>query len=267
MTRVRQAFAGSAPPAKRTPHARGSGGGGTDVFFWLFMVGIVAFIVAIFAVIIYFDRKRSAKLEAAAKALGFAFRRKPLPQDQTLVAGSALQAMGHGHRVRNIIEVPEREGARCTLFDFTYVVGHGKNSKTYTQTVARVESPKLNLPAFQLRPEGVLLKIAQSLGLRDFDFQEWPVFSKMYQLRGQDEAAVRAVFTPPILSYCEQNRGLWMSANGQFLWVHRERRRVKADEIAAFLASSLEVATLFLEARAAAPASQPPPLPPPPLPT
>jgi tetratricopeptide (TPR) repeat protein len=240
----------------------GAAGQKDDKAVWPIILLVVLFIAAVCGIIIYFDRKRSAAFEAAAKSLGFTFRRNATKEDQALITNSALTRVGRSRNFRNIIEVPEANGVRVTLFDYTYVIGHGKQSRTYSQTVTRVQSPRLQLPAFELRPEGILLKIAQSLGMRDIDFEGSPTFSKMYLLRGQDEAAIRLTFSPALLQYCEQNRGLWISGVGDMLWIHRENKRAKPADLAAFAADALQVAELFLHADGAAPAGSTPAGPP-----
>ena len=250
--------------ATRTTGARKQSGIAT----WLFIALIVLGIAAIFAIFIYFDRKRTAALEAKAKSLGFTFRRKATAEDKQLTAGSNLTTVGRSRHIRNVIEVPENDGARMTLFDFSYVVGSGKRSRNYQQTVTRVQSPKLNVPAFEMRPEGVLFKIAASLGMKDIDIETAPNFSRMYLLRGQDEAAIRRMFTPELLRYCEANRGMWISGAGNLLWFHRENRRPKPDDLEAFVNGARRTFALFTNATpAAAAVPPPPPLPPPPLPT
>ena len=217
-----------------------------------------------FALFIYFDRKRTKALEARARLLGFTFRRKATAEDKQLTAGSALTSLGRSRHLRNVIELPESDGTRMTLFDFSYVIGSGKRNRNYQQTVTRVQSPKLNLPAFEMRPESVFLKIAASLGMKDIDIVSAPNFSRMYLLRGQDEAAIRQLFTPELVRYCEANRGMWISGVGDLLWFHRENRRVKPEELDAFVNASRQTLELFTNRATAA---APPPLPPPPLPT
>ena len=252
---IRTALGGGTGATGKSRGARQS-----SLFVWLFMGLLVLAIAAIFAIFIYFDRKRSAALESRARVLGFTFRRKATAEDKQLTAGSSLTTLGHSRHVRNVMELPEMNGARITLFEFSYVTGSGKSSRNYQQTVTRVESPRLNLPAFDMRPEGVLLKIAQSFGMKDIDFAEAPTFSRMYTLRGPDEAAIRSLFTPELLRFCEANRGLWISGAGNLLWFHRENRRVKAAELDAFVNASRETFALFSSAQSSA-AAAPPPLP------
>ena len=236
------------------------------IMVWLIVLLVFLAIGAFFAALVYFDRQRTAKLEAAAKALGFTFRRKATPEDQTLAAGSPLTSVGRSRVIRNIIEVPETDGARMTLFDFSYVIGGGKQSRTFEQTVTRVQSPKLNLPTFDLRPESIFAKIAQSLGFKDIDIKDAPTFSKMFLLRGQDDGAIRQLFTPALRQYCEQYRGLWMSGAGDLLWFHRENRRPKPAELEAFATAARQTISLIASEHATSSPIPPPPLPPPPLP-
>lgn len=250
--------------APRTGVAASGGGSLNDTLLVILIIGgVLLFIVAIVAFFLVLERKRTAKMEAAARALGYSFRGKATAEDRKLTAGSALTSVGRGHHLRNITEVPAAGGVGMTLFDFSYSVGHGKHSRHYSQTVARIDSERLQLPQFDLRPEGIMAKIAQSLGFRDIDLPEWPTFSKRYALRGPDEAAVRQIFTAPVVQYCEAQRGLWISGNGHALWIHRENRRAKPEDLGGFVDHAREVFLLFVGSGAAQSA---PPLPPPPLP-
>ncbi len=265
---IRAALGGS---ESKTPTVRRRAKAKSDFPVWPLIVGILFIIGALFALFIYLDRKRTAKLAAAAQALGLTFRAKATAEDKTLSQGSTIATMGHSRALRNVIELPESDGTQMTLFDYSYIVGHGKTSRTHNQTVTRIASTRLNLTAFDLRPESILAKIAQTLGYKDIDIEGWPNFSKKYLLRGPDDAAIRQLFTAPILQYCEESRGLWISGVGQFLWFHRDNVRPKPENLAAFVESARQTAALFLGPVASSgttppPTAPPPPLPPPPLP-
>jgi hypothetical protein len=251
---IRTALGGSKATGSRRAKAK------SDTPVWPFILLVTLFIGAIFAVFIYWDRKRAEKLEAAAKALGFTFRRKPTPEDAQLTAGTQLAKIGRSRTIRNIIEVPESDGTQLTLFEFTYVTGGGKSSRTHYQTVARLRSAKLNLPPFDLRPEGIMAKIVQSLGFKDIAIPNRPAFNKMFLLHGQDEGAVARTFTDPILDYCEREKRLWLSGSGDRLLVHRENYRAKPEELEAYATRAREVFALFAHGQPAA-ATPPPPLP------
>jgi Flp pilus assembly protein TadD len=258
---IRTALGGSKPNGgRRSSKAK------SDTPVWPFVAGVALLIGAVFALLMYLDKKRSEKMEAAAKALGFTFRKKPTAEDRTLTAGSQLATIGRSRNIRNIVELPESDGTQLTLFEFQYVTGGGKSSRTHYQTVARFRSSKLNLPSFELRPEGLMAKLVQSLGFKDISLEGRPKFNKMFVLRGQDEAAIRQLFTGPILDYCEGEKWLWMSGAGDRLLVHRENYRAKVEEIEAYAARAREVFALFASGQSASAPTPPPPLPPPPLP-
>lgn len=240
--------------------ARDGSASGSMLLVVLVIGGVILFIAAIVAVILLLEKKRSEKMAAAASALGYSFRGKTTKEDRQLLTGSSLPSIGRGQQLRNIIEVPEAGGVRMTLFDFSYSIGHGKQSRHFSQTVTRVQSNRLQLPQFDLRPEGIMAKIAQSLGFRDIDLPEHPGFSKRYALKGSDEAAIRRLFTGEVAQYCERERALWISGTGDTLWVHRENRRAKPDDLGSFVDRARETFLLFADGGHAAP-------PPPPLPT
>ena len=200
---------------------------------------------AVVVSIIYRNRKRTAALEAKARSLGCAFRRKPTREDKQLTAGSNLTNVGRSRTIRNVIELPGAAGARMTHFDFIYMTGSDQSSRTRQQTVTRIQSPKLNLPEFDLRPESVLAKIGQRLGMQDIDFDAWPEFSRTYLLRGPDEGVIRRMFTPDVLRYCEAHRSLWVSGARDVLWFHRENQRVAPEELASFIDRAQETFALF----------------------
>jgi hypothetical protein len=153
------------------------------------------------------------------------------------------------------------------MFEFSYMTGGGKASRTYQQTVARFESAKLNLPRFDLRPEGLMSKLVQTLGFKDIDLERWPVFSKRFQLRGEDDAAIRRCFTAPLVQYCEGEKRVWMSGAAHHFWFHRENHRAKPDQIEEYIAAARNAFALISREQTAASAPiAPPPLPPPPMP-
>ena len=59
------------------------------------------------------------------------------------------------------------------------------------------------MPDFALRPERTIDRLIPLIGHGDIDFEGFPSFSHRYFLRGTDEAAVRALFTPQRLAAFE----------------------------------------------------------------
>lgn len=229
--------------------------------FWVLLTGILVFVGGIVALLMYFERRRSEKIQAIASGLGLTFRRKPTAADKLLITGCSIGNAGHSREVANILEAAQSAELKITLFEYAYTIGYGKSAQRYNQTVTRMQTPVLNLPAFALYPETIFSKLGKLFGGADINFPEAPQFSKKYILRGPDEAAIRALFTPAILQYFEQRQALTVDAAGDTLFVHRSNRRVKPDELESHIAEAKNVLALFFEAQNSQRPPTPPPLP------
>jgi hypothetical protein len=228
------------------------------------IIGLVLFFAGLIALFFYIDRKRSEKIQAVATRLGYTFRRKPTDADKALIVGCHIANSGHGHITSNVLEAAQSDELRMTLFDHVYTIGYGKSSQQYNQTVTRMQSPVLNLPAFVLFPESFFSKIGKLFGGTDINFPEAPQFSKKYILRGPDEAAIRSLFSPALIQFLEQQqRPLSIDAAGDTLFVHRTSKRAKPEEIEAYVAEGKQILAQFFEAQNSGRATAPPPLPPP----
>lgn len=246
--------------ARSRAHSSSSSGG----VFWIVVPGVILFFGAFFALFLYLDRKRSDKIQALATRLGFTFRRKATDADKALIVGCQIANAGRGHITSNVLEAAQTDELRMTLFDHVYTVGYGKSSQQYNQTVTRMQSPVLNLPAFALFPETFSAKIGKLFGGTDINFPEAPLFSKKYILRGPDEAAIRSIFNPALLQFlAQQQLPLSIDAGGDTLFVHRTSRRAKPEEIEAYVAEGKQILAKFFEGQRSGGRPSPPPLPPP----
>jgi hypothetical protein len=129
--------------------------------------------------------------------------------------------------------------------DYKYTTGGGKSSHTFQQTVLVMESNKLQLPRFNLRPERLFDKIGSVFGNKDINFETAPVFSKRYQLRGDDEASVRNLFNERVLEYYEQHPGLCTECDGVKIIYYRSSKKVTPEEIQSFLQDGDDLFNLF----------------------
>ena len=246
--------------SRSSSHSSASG-----ALIFVIIAAVVLFIAGLVAVLFYVDRKRSEKIQAIATRLGFTFRRKPTDADKALIVGCHIANAGHSHITSNILEAAQTDELRMTLFDHVYTVGYGKSSQQYNQTVTRMQSPLLNLPAFVLFPETFFSKIGKLFGGADINFPDAPQFSKKFILRGPDEAAIRSLFTPALRQFLEQQPppSLSLDGAGDTLFVHRTSRRAKPEQIESYVAEGKQILAKFFEAQNSGRPTAPPPLPPP----
>lgn len=231
--------------------------------WWVILILILVMGGAIIGGVIYLERRRSKKMEEIARSLGLTFRRKASDADNALPAGCHVAQIGHGRIVSNVLEAARSQDLSLTLFDYQYTIGHGKSANRIYQTITRMESGLFRLPAFVLFPENFLAKMGKMFGSADINFPDSPDFSRKYILRGEDEAAIRALFTPALRQTLAGQDRLTVEGAGTLLFIFQKGRSAKPEQIAARLEQDKRIAALFFEGQRP---GGPPPPPPPPLP-
>lgn len=205
------------------------------IFPIILFSGIIVFIVVGY----FFERKRSRALEVIASSMGLSFRRKDkLPQD---VKAAKFHLFSQGSSSIQNLMYAHVEGVDISLFGYRY----SKGRSAYNQTVALFYSESINLPNFDLRPEHVFHKIGSAFGYQDIDFETHPQFSSNYLLRGEDENAIRRIFTYDILAFFSNNTGLSVEARGNRLLFYRNDKRAKPDDMPSFLHEVRSIFGLF----------------------
>ena len=202
----------------------------------------VALIAAIIMVAAWKKAKqRAAEFRSLADTLGFNYVGSD--SSRTRQVNTALFRRGGRRRFRNVMN-GTYGSHQVSIFDYSYTVSGGESSSTYTQTVAAIVQDR-QLPWFELRPEGFLDRIAEAFVHRDIDFETHPQFSNRYVLRGQDETAIRAMFTPALLSFFEMlpSERKWHIEGSDFtLLVYRANLTVPPPEIRTFLDETCSIA-------------------------
>jgi hypothetical protein len=217
-----------------------------DLFPWFLGIALVAII----GVIVSQRRaqKRTAALKTLAREMGFSFEGDELSdRGQSPQPGTVLFERGGGGRSKNIMS-GAAAGFKTTLFDYSYTVGGGKSSRTYTQTVAAFSQGR-PLPRFEMRPEGFVDRIADAVVHKDIDFESHPNFSRCYLLRGPEQEKIRELFTPAVLTFLEglPTEGKWhIEGAGTTLILYRSDFTVSAERVRAFLDETSAIARTFV---------------------
>lgn len=215
----------------------------------LVFAGLILFIVAIFGITSYLEKKRRDELSAVARRMGFSFSPGPDGSVQYSASGFDIFKAGHSQAVSNVM-AGETDGIKLTIFDYMYTVGYGKHSSTYSQTMAVAEAPNAALPRFSLGPESIFHKIGEIVGFKDIDFPGNKGFSDKYLLKGSDEAAVRAAFKPETLRFFESMKDVVnVEADGGRMAVYRMNKLVKPEEMSRFAGDAARIARMFADDR------------------
>ena len=190
------------------------------------------------------ERQRTERMQEVALTLGYSFSETEIEPISSLLKPFYLVSRGHSHRVRNCMGGAHGK-ADLHIFDFRFRTGSGKNMKTWEQTVFMFISDQLGLPLFTVRPENVMHKIGSVFGYRDINFPQHPLFSRKYLLQGQNEEAVREIFSSDVLSYFEMNPGLSVEGSGNCLIIYRMSRLVQSTEMQEYISQANAFYNLF----------------------
>lgn len=116
-----------------------------------------------------------------------------------------LFKLGGGKKISPIIRKRETELEHSCLFDYAYTVSTGKSAHTFKQTVYFRYSKSIALPHFVMVPEKWYHRVGTYFGMQDIDFVEYPIFSRNYLLKGEDEDYIRHHFdNPDLMRYFDQ---------------------------------------------------------------
>jgi hypothetical protein len=208
---------------------------------WTPIALFVAIWIVTLALSVYFKRKRTKDLTDVAARLGFTFQgeewnRRPAPQLETPIFEKKYR------RTRNIIS-GTREGMDANFFDLT--IGQGRSSTV--QTIAAF-SRDIALPQFRLAPQDTLHKLSDAILHKQITFETQSDFAKRLRLTGHDEARIRQLFTPDLISFVLglDPRPTWyFEGAGRTLVLYRPTKKVKADNFPQFVDETARLAGTF----------------------
>ena len=207
--------------------------------------------VAAFALV---ERRRREALQEYSEQRGYQFEKKRPGAEIELSEAFPIFRKGRGHAWGCTI-TGQFGKTPFTAFDYVYITGSGRSSHRNPLAMMLWETPGVNLPRFSLGPEGFWRRLAQRFGAQDFDFESDEAFSRAYELQGDDETAVRALFTPARRAYLvaagpddKPQRQHLAGAGTRLLW-WRDGRLPKPDDLDQFIADGDRMRRLFIEER------------------
>lgn len=176
--------------------------------------------------IIYVGQKRTADLQAVAQQLRLQFSPRGDDSIAPLLANLELFDYGQG-KVSNLMRGQVTRNSQpitVAIFDYQYTIGADRdytnvnyeqeavsvsshsNVECFSQTVLVFYDESINLPGFNLRPERLMDKMANLVGIEDINFRDFPVFSNRYRLDAVDVSAIRDLFQPNLIKFYESHK-------------------------------------------------------------
>ena len=191
----------------------------------------------------FYYAKRRRFLQQLALASGFSFDEKAESLPQELLSSLPVFNTGHSQEAFNLLSC-DCGGSRLLVFDYTYVTGHGKHKTGHEQTIVVVQGSRL-LARFSLSPEGLGDKFLQLFGYQDIDFPENPEFSRMYLVRGEDELAVRQLFSMEAMMQLQSSPGWTLEGGGQWLALYKTGKLQYMENVEDYIAQARVIASAF----------------------
>lgn len=217
-----------------------------DNLTWGILILVLVIMVVSIAYSAWANKRRKEALQQTSIEIGFTF----VPEDKELSnqllnsASFDLFSKGRGRKAYNLLN-GQRRDAQATIFDYKYTTGGGRNSHTYHQTAVLFSLEAPDLAQFSLRPRGLFDKVAAKLGQKEIDFSTAAEFSKKYLVKGSDETAVQRIFNPSVITFLEGQQSLSVEGSDKQLLVYRSGKRVKPEELQAFLENATQLLVLM----------------------
>lgn len=83
--------------------------------------------------------------------------------------------------------------------------------------------------SFNLHPEGIIESAKQSVFSNDIDFDDFPIFSKLYALYGENEKNLRDLFKKPLLEFFENNKGIYVECRQGGLLIYKKGNSITGE--------------------------------------
>lgn len=153
-------------------------------------------------------------------------------------------------KFKNILH---ENGNNVELVFFECFRGHrGGNSEDMERRVMEgifhFTSSDLDLPCFSLHEAEELQQMfVSALGYKDINFENHPAFSKKYLLNGDNELAVKQLFSEKMISFLEKLDGINIEGSGNQLIVYRPYARIEASKFKKYKQEAAEIFEQFHE--------------------
>ncbi len=200
-------------------------------------------LAAIFGLPRLLERRRQNAYAAFCLTRGYQYLPSRTNAEAQYAEVVGMFTTGGSHKWRDEIS-GMFNGRAFTAFEYQYATGAGRFRDVYTKAMIHWRVDRASLPQFTLVPANTdLFRIGRTA--QDIDFPEDKAFSRAYVLSGQEQAAVRVLFTPGLRTALASVPGQYVAAQAQDVFWWRDRRLPGPDEFEAFLTEGDRVLTLF----------------------
>ncbi len=195
---------------------------------------------------------RTLEMQRLASRLGMEYTAKDEWGVQGYLEDFYLFRKGRRRQIRHLLQKKDEFlGTNLYIFDYHFVKGFGKHRRKMAQTVFFIDSKRLGLPQFLMKPENFFHRIGQWLGLKDdIDFVQFPKFSEQYLLQGEDEDFIRFALNPGFLKFFSIEQGWSLEGLNYYLILYRKNKLAKARAIEHLYGTGLHLLQMLAQEEA-----------------
>lgn len=190
---------------------------------------------------------RTQQLKNVAYELGMEYKEEDEWGLHTMLKDFKLFNRGRRRKITNMLY--RRDGMLeldVRVFDYRYTIRTNNSSRVFKQTVFFIQSKKLGLPQFLMKPENFFHKVGAWLGMQDIDFERYPKFSGQYLLKGDDEEYIRASFRDEVLQFFTIERDWTLEGINYFLILYRQNHLLLPSHIVDFYRKGMHLHQLLM---------------------
>jgi hypothetical protein len=209
------------------------------------------------------EYRTAASLRKIASSMSLSFVGDTQPSYFSSISRFPLfQLVNNGRGYGNLF-TGKHLGAKVSIFDYSYRLSirtpprqtpgqtlEDQRISVFDHTAVWFVDERLDLPEFELRPEGIIDKFRSAFKMEehsDIDFADHPKFSKRFLLRGPHVKPVAELFTVPVISHFEQANGkIYVEGKGENLMIYVERL-VAPSKMQEFFEQCLGVHSCFVD--------------------
>lgn len=127
-----------------------------------------------------------------------------------------------------------QENEQITMFDISFSEGAFIAKEVIRSTMLHFNISK-NIPSFTLEREGFLEKVSAFAGFTDINIDGASHFSNRFYLKGENETAIRAFFSPKLIRFLESNKDYHIESFNNQILIYDKERILGLNEIKALL--------------------------------
>jgi hypothetical protein len=174
--------------------------------------------------------KRQKNLEQVANDFGLSF--DPIRKKNSVLLENFIYFKTK--KIKLVFNQLSAKNSPCHLFDITFSEGEFIAKEVVRSTMLYIKTSS-NVPVFTLDREGLLERLYALAGYKDIDIESHADFSKRFYLRGENESAIRTLFTDELVLFFESNAYYHIESSKNGILIFSKERIASIKEIKALL--------------------------------